>query len=188
VVDKEGNAVSNTYTLNTSFGSGVVIPGTGILMNNEMDDFATQPGKPNVFGLIQSDKNAVGPGKRPLSSMTPTFVLREGHLFLVLGSPGGPTIINTVLQTVLNVVDHKMTIQQAVAAPRFHHQWMPDLIAWERFGLPDDLRRAMEGRGHRFAVAGTLMGSCQAIAIQTQTKERLVGVDPRVPSAGAAGS
>jgi gamma-glutamyltranspeptidase/glutathione hydrolase len=187
IVDKDGNAVANTYTLNTGFGSGVVIPGTGVLMNNEMDDFATQPGKPNVFGLIQSDKNSIAPGKRPLSSMTPTILLREGKLFMVLGSPGGPTIINTVFQTILNVVDHKMSIQQAVAAPRFHHQWLPDSISWERFGLQGDLRKAMEAKGHRFASAGSLMGSCQAIAVDPLTHERLVGVDPRVSSSGAAG-
>jgi gamma-glutamyltranspeptidase/glutathione hydrolase len=187
VVDKDGNAVANTYTLNTGFGSGVVVPGTGVLMNNEMDDFATQPGKPNVFGLIQSDKNSVGPGKRPLSSMTPTIVLRDGKLFMVLGSPGGPTIINTVLQSILNVVDHKMTVQQAVAAPRFHHQWTPDRIDWESFGLPRDVRIAMEARGHKFASTGRLMGSCHAIMVDPKSNERLAGIDPRVPSSGAAG-
>ena len=186
VVDIDGNAVSNTYTLNTGYGSGVVIPGTGVLMNNEMDDFATQPGKPNVFGLIQSEKNNVQPGKRPLSSMTPTILVRDGKLYAVLGSPGGPTIINTVFQTILNVVDFRMNIQQAVAAPRFHHQWMPDRISWEPYGLPSDLRAAMEAKGHTFAQNGARMGSCHAILVDT-TGDRLTGVDPREATSGAAG-
>ena len=187
VVDKEGNAVSNTYTLNTGYGSGVVIPGTGVLMNNEMDDFATQPGKPNGFGLIQSEKNNVQAGKRPLSSMTPTILVQDGKLFAVLGSPGGPTIINTVFQTIVNVVDFRMNIQQAVAGPRFHHQWMPDRIDWEPFGLPADLRAAMQSKGHVFANSGSRMGSCQAILVEASTGDRLVGVDPRVATSGAAG-
>jgi gamma-glutamyltranspeptidase/glutathione hydrolase len=187
VVDKEGNAVSNTYTLNTGYGSGVVIPGTGVLMNNEMDDFATQPGKPNGFGLIQSEKNNVQAGKRPLSSMTPTILVQDGKLFAVLGSPGGPTIINTVFQTIVNVVDFRMNIQQAVAGPRFHHQWMPDRIDWEPFGLPADLRAAMQSKGHLFANNGSRMGSCQAILVEAPTGDRLVGVDPRVATSGAAG-
>jgi gamma-glutamyltranspeptidase / glutathione hydrolase len=186
VIDAQGNAVSNTYTLNTGFGSGVVIPGTGVLMNNEMDDFATQPGKPNVFGLIQSAKNEVAPNKRPLSSMTPTILLRDGKVAAALGSPGGPTIINTVFQTILNLADHGMSPQQAVSAARFHHQWMPDLIAWEPFGLSADVRAALEARGHKFAPPGRLMGSCHVVAVDASGKKR-VGVDPRVASAGAAG-
>lgn len=186
VVDKDGNAISNTYTLNTGYGSAVVIPGTGILMNNEMDDFTTQPGKPNVFGLIQSEKNIVEPGKRPLSSMTPTILVKDGKVAFVIGSPGGPTIINTVFQTILNVTDFKMTIQQAVAAPRFHHQWLPDEIKWEPFGLSVDVKLALEYRGHKLSGIGTRMGSCHSIAVDG-SGVKLAGVDPRVPSSGAAG-
>lgn len=186
VVDKDGNSVSNTYTLNTGYGSAVVIPGTGVLMNNEMDDFTTQPGKPNVFGLIQSEKNIVEPGKRPLSSMTPTILVKDGRVAFVIGSPGGPTIINTVFQTVLNVVDFKMTIQQAVAASRFHHQWLPDEIRWEPFGLPADVDIALRNRGHKVAMGSGRMGSCHCIAVDG-SGVKLAGVDPRVSSSGAAG-
>src|SRR5215218_7223949 len=134
VVDAEGNCVSNTYTLNDSYGSKVVIKGTGILMNDEMDDFAAKPGTPNMFGLIQGERNAVAPRKRPLSAMTPTFVLRpDGTLWFAVGSPGGPTIINTVLQVITNVIDFDMNIQQAIDAPRIHHQWLPDEITYEPF-------------------------------------------------------
>jgi len=186
VVDKEGNAVSTTYTLNGSYGAGAVVEGAGFLLNNEMDDFAAQPGTPNLFGLIQGEKNSIQPGKRPLSSMTPTILTKDGKLAMVLGSPGGPTIINTVFQTIMNVVDHGMNIQRAVSSPRFHHQWMPDAIRWEPFGLGADLRKAMEAKGHVFEPQARTMGSCQAIAIST-TGERLAGVDPRISSSGAAG-
>ncbi|HEV7842619.1 MAG TPA: gamma-glutamyltransferase, partial [Pyrinomonadaceae bacterium] len=126
VVDSEGNAVANTYTLNESYGSKVVAKGTGILLNNEMDDFAAKPGTPNTYGLIQGERNAVGPRKRPLSAMTPTFVLRkDGSLWFAVGSPGGPRIINAVLQIIVNVIDYDMNIQQAIDAPRIHHQWLP---------------------------------------------------------------
>ncbi len=186
VVDKDGNAVSNTYTLNTSYGSSVVIPGTGVLMNNEMDDFTTQPGKPNVFGLIQSEKNIVEPGKRPLSSMTPTILVKDGKVAFVIGSPGGPTIINTVFQTVLNTVEFRMNIQMAVAAPRFHHQWMPDEIRWEPYGLSADVRKGLEARGHKLAVSGMRMGSCHSIQVDAQGN-KLTGIDPRISTSGAAG-
>lgn len=184
VADKHGNVVSNTYTLNTGYGSAVVIPGTGVLMNNEMDDFTSEPGKPNAYGLIQSEKNAIAPGKRPLSSMTPTIVLKGSKPVLVLGSPGGPTIINTVYQSIVNMVDFGMNVQQAVTALRFHHQWLPDLIRWEPYGLTHDVRAAMEARGHVFDRVGRPMGSCHAIWIG---KDFQVGVDPRITSAGAAG-
>ncbi|MGH9959550.1 MAG: gamma-glutamyltransferase, partial [Pyrinomonadaceae bacterium] len=127
VVDVQGNAVANTYTLNDWFGSGVVAKGTGVVMNNEMDDFAAKPGTPNLYGLIQGERNAVAPRKRPLSAMTPTFVMRkDGTLWFTVGTPGGPTIINTVLQVITNVIDYDMNIQQAIDAPRIHHQWLPD--------------------------------------------------------------
>ncbi len=148
VVDEQGNAVAVTYTLNGGYGSGVTAKGTGILLNNEMDDFTAKPGTPNMFGLLQSERNAIEPGKRPLSAMTPTIVLKDGKLFLVVGSPGGPTIINTVLETILNVVDFGMDIQQAVDFPRFHHQWMPDELRIERHGVSPDTLRLLEQRGH----------------------------------------
>lgn len=187
VVDGEGNVVSVTTTLNTGYGCGAVVPGAGFLMNNEMDDFAAKPGTPNVFGLIQGEANAIAPGKRPLSSMTPTIVLQKGKPVLVLGSPGGPTIINTVLQSFLNFAEFGMNVQRAVAAPRFHHQWMPDEIRFEPFGLSSDLRKALEAMGHKFASRGASMGSCHAIFIDPATGERHAGVDPRNATSGAAG-
>ena len=134
VVDPEGNAVAVTTTLNDSFGSRVTAEGLGFLLNDEMDDFASKQGVPNMFGLIQGPANAVGPGKRPLSAMTPTIVLKDGKLFLVLGSPGGPRIITTVANILMGVVDYGMNIQEAVNAPRFHQQWLPD-ISYLRGGI-----------------------------------------------------
>lgn len=187
VIDAEGNAVSNTYTLNGGFGCFAVAEGTGVLMNNEMDDFASAPGTPNMYGLIQGEGNAVAPGKRPLSSMTPTIVVRGGKPVLIVGSPGGPTIINTVFQTIVDVLDFGMSIQRAVASPRFHHQWMPDEIKWEPFGLSDDVRASMETKGHSFAAKASTMGSCNCIQVDRETGHRLAGVDPRISTAGAAG-
>lgn len=178
IVDKDGNAVANTYTLNGGYGSGVTIAGTGILMNNEMDDFSAKPGSPNGYGLVHGEANAIAPGKRPLSSMTPTIVLKDGRLFLVLGSPGGPTIINTVLQTILNVTDYKMTVQEAVDAPRIHHQWIPDKLVLERIGFAQDVHDGLKARGHTLAVRG-MIGDCQAIMIEPQTGVRLGAADPR---------
>jgi gamma-glutamyltranspeptidase/glutathione hydrolase len=178
VVDKDGNAVSNTYTLNGGYGSGVTIAGTGILMNNEMDDFSAKPGSPNAYGLVHGEANAIAPRKRPLSAMTPTIVLKDGGLFLVLGSPGGPTIINTVLQTILNVIDYRMTIQEAVDAPRVHHQWMPDKLVLERTGFAQDVKDGLKACGHTLEIRGT-MGDCQAIMIEPRTGVRLGAADPR---------
>jgi gamma-glutamyltranspeptidase/glutathione hydrolase len=180
VVDADGNVVSNTYTLNDSFGSKVIIRGTGILMNNEMDDFAAKPGEPNLYGLIQGERNAVGPGKRPLSAMTPTFVLRkDGTLWFAVGSPGGPTIINTVLQVVTNVIDFDMNIQQAIDAPRIHHQWLPDEIVYEPYGMSGDTFRALTGRGHQLSDKPRYMGDAQGIMIEEKTGVRLGASDPR---------
>ncbi|HYE15250.1 MAG TPA: gamma-glutamyltransferase [Pyrinomonadaceae bacterium] len=180
VVDAEGNCVSNTYTLNDSFGSKVVIRGTGILMNNEMDDFAAKPGTPNIYGLIQGERNAVAPRKRPLSAMTPTFVLRkDGTLWFAVGSPGGPTIINTVLQVITNIVDFEMNIQQAIDAPRIHHQWLPDEVVHEPYGISADTRRALEARGHRLTARPRYMGDAQGIMIEEGTGVRLGASDPR---------
>jgi gamma-glutamyltranspeptidase/glutathione hydrolase len=148
IVDRNGNAVSNTYTLNRAYGSKVTVPGTGVLLNNEMDDFTSKPGVPNSYGLIQGEANAVVGGKRPLSSMTPTLVLSDGKIYMVIGSPGGPKIINIVLQVILNVVDHGMNIQQAIEAPRVHHQWMPDALRYEPFAIAPDTLAILESRGH----------------------------------------
>ena len=126
-----GNAVSNTYTLNFSYGSGIVIPGTGFFINNEMDDFSSKPGQPNAFGLLGEKANAIEANKRPLSSMTPTIVFKEGKPYMVLGSPGGSRIITTVLQVTLNVLEHEMNISEAVIRPRMHHQWFPDILLVE---------------------------------------------------------
>lgn len=163
VVDKDGMAVSVTYTLNGSFGSGVTAKGTGVLMNNEMDDFTAKPGSPNQFGLLQSERNAIEPGKRPLSAMSPTILSKDGKLFLVVGSPGGPKIISTVLQTILNVVDFGMDVQQAVDFPRFHHQWMPDELWVESWGFSPDALEKLEAMGHKLNRGGE---TGRAMAIQ----------------------
>jgi gamma-glutamyltranspeptidase/glutathione hydrolase len=180
VVDAAGNAVSNTYTLNGGFGSGVVAKGTGVLLNNEMDDFTSKPGEPNMFGAIQSERNAIAPRKRPLSSMTPTFVLRpDGTLYFAVGSPGGTTIINTVLQVISNVIDHGMNLQEAIDSPRVHHQWLPDQILDEPLGLSADTRRALEARGHKFASQPNYMSDAQGIMIEEKTNMRLGASDAR---------
>jgi len=179
VVDGEGNAVSNTYTLNNSYGSAVVAKGTGLIMNDEMDDFAAKPGTPNLYGLIQGERNAVAPHKRPLSAMTPTFVLRkDGTLWFAVGSPGGPTIINTVLDVITNVVDYGMNIQQAIDAPRIHHQWLPDELVFEPYGLSGDTQNALAARGHKLAKPRYL-GDCEGIMIEEKTGMRLGATDPR---------
>ena len=147
VMDRWGNAVANTYTLNWSFGSGIVARGTGILLNNEMDDFSAKPGEPNIYGLIGGEANAVAPRKRPLSSMTPTMVTKDGQVFVVTGSPGGSQIITTVLQTLVNVIDHGSNIQGATNAPRFHHQWWPDELLVEKIFSPDTIA-VLRRRGH----------------------------------------
>ena len=187
VVDAEGNAVSNTYTLNNSYGSAAVAKGTGILLNNEMDDFAAKPGTPNLYGLIQGERNAVAPRKRPLSAMTPTIVLRkDGSLWFTVGSPGGPTIINTVLCVITNVIDYGMDIQQAIDAPRIHHQWLPDEVVGEPFGFSGDTQRALKSRGHTLAKARYL-GDAEGIMIEEKTGVRLGATDPRRSDGPAVG-
>jgi gamma-glutamyltranspeptidase/glutathione hydrolase len=184
VVDAEGNAVANTYTLNNTFGSGVVAHGTGILMNDEMDDFAVKPGVPNMFGLIQSEKNSVAPRKRPLSAMTPTFVLRkDGSFWFAIGSPGGPTIINTVLQVISNIIDYDMNIQQAIDAPRIHHQWLPDTLVYEPYGLSPDTIALLKARGHTLTDRPRYMGDAQGVMIEEKTGVRLGASDPRLEGA-----
>ena len=180
VIDAEGNVVANTYTLNTEYGSSVTAKGTGILLNNEMDDFAAQPGKPNLFGLIQGERNSVQAKKRPLSSMTPTIVLRkDGSLWFALGAEGGPHIITAVLQTIINVVDHDMNISQAINAPRIHHQWFPDEILFEPYGMNLDTRRVLEKFGHNFTEKPASLATVTAIAIEEKTGIRLGAVDSR---------
>ena len=163
VVDREGNAVANTYTLNFSYGLGLVADGTGVLLNNELDDFAAKPGSPNAFGLVGGKANAPGPRKRPLSSMTPTIVLKDGRPEIVTGSPGGPRIITTVLEQISDLVDHGMNAAEAMEAPRFHHQWLPDELRVER-GLSLDTIRLLREKGQKVVVGGTL-GSVATIQI-----------------------
>jgi len=183
VIDKFGNAVSNTYTLNFSYGSGLVAAGTGILLNNEMDDFSAKPGTPNGFGLIGGEANSVQPYKRPLSSMTPTMVLKDGKPYLVTGSPGGSRIITTTLQLIMNVLDHKMNIAEASAAPRIHHQWLPDELRIEQ-GISPDTIRLLQQKGHK-VVTKSSMGSTQTIML---SDHGLYGAsDPRRPSALSKG-
>jgi gamma-glutamyltranspeptidase/glutathione hydrolase len=179
VVDADGNAVANTYTLNNSYGSAAVAKGTGVLLNDEMDDFAAKPGTPNLYGLIQGERNAVAPKKRPLSAMTPTIVLRkDGSLWFTVGSPGGPTIINTVLCVITNVIDYDMNIQQAIDFPRVHHQWLPDELVGEPFGLSGDTQKALIARGHKLAKL-RYMGDAEGIMIEEKTGVRLGATDPR---------
>jgi gamma-glutamyltranspeptidase/glutathione hydrolase len=183
VVDRFGNAVANTTTLNFSYGLGLVADGTGVLLNNELVDFAARPGAPNAFGLLGGDANAPGPGKRPLSSMAPTIVLKDGKPVLVTGSPGGSRIPTAVLQVIVNVLDHGMDVAKAVAAPRLHHQWMPDETRVEP-GFPPQVLRALEERGHT-VVAPLSQTSANSIAV---TPDGLVGAaDSRSRGALAAG-
>jgi len=179
VVDSEGNAVAVTTTLNDRFGSRVTAEGLGFLLNDEMDDFSSKPGVPNMYGLIQGPANAIGPGKRPLSAMTPTMVLKNGKLFLVLGSPGGPTIITTIANILLGVIDYHLNIEQAVNAPRFHDQWMPDQIDLEPTGISPDTIGILEHMGHKLDVKGQYWGDAECIAIDDQTGERLGASDGR---------
>ena len=177
VVDSEGNAVAVTTTLNNSFGSHVTAEGLGFLLNDEMDDFSSKPGVPNMFGLIQGPANAIGPNKRPLSAMTPTIVLKDGKLFLVLGSPGGPTIITTVANILMGVIDYGLDIQQAVNAPRFHHQWLPDQIRVEE-GISPDTMNLLRSRGHKLD-SHPYWGDGECVMIDAKTGERLGASDGR---------
>jgi len=149
VVDRTGNAVSVTYTINDSFGAKVIAGDTGFFLNDEMDDFTAKPGVPNVFGLVQGKANAVAPGKRPLSSMTPTLVIKDNQPVFVVGTPGGSRIITTVLEVIVNLIDHGMTLHEAVDAPRIHHQWLPDTIAAEPFALSADTVKTLAAMGYK---------------------------------------
>jgi gamma-glutamyltranspeptidase/glutathione hydrolase len=179
VVDAAGNAVAVTTTLNGSYGNGQLVPGAGFLLNNEMDDFSSKPGTPNMFGLVGGDANAIAPGKRMLSSMTPTILVRDGRAWFVTGSPGGSRIITTVLQTVLNVVDFGMDAQEAVDSPRFHHQWLPDRIEIERRGFAADVVARLRALGHVVSETGD-MGDVQAILVDPGTSLRMGASDPRL--------
>lgn len=177
IVDKEGNAVSLTTTLNGSYGSLVVVKGAGFLLNNEMDDFSVKPGAPNMFGLIGGKANSIEPGKRMLSSMTPTIVEKEGKLFMVVGTPGGSTIMTSVFQTILNVIDWDMDMQEAVDAPRFHHQWLPDEVATEEASFTPELRNRLGQKGYKI-VGRQAIGRVDAILI-TENGSFIGGADRR---------
>ena len=168
VVDGKGNAVSNTYTLNLGFGAKFVVPGTGVLLNNEMDDFSVKPGSANIFGLVQGEPNKIEPGKRMLSSMTPTIVLKDGELRAVVGTPGGPTITTTVATIIRGMIDYGLTLDQAIASPRVHHQWKPDQI-WAEDRLDDSVEEGLKGKGHAIRTRGG-MGHANCIEVDPKTK------------------
>jgi gamma-glutamyltranspeptidase/glutathione hydrolase len=182
VADARGGAVALSTTLNRSFGCRKVAAGTGILLNDEMDDFALAPGLPNTWGLVGGEANAVAGSKRPLSSMTPTIVeLAEPgpRPLLVLGSPGGARIITAVLQVLVNGIDHEMPLQEAVDAPRFHHQWLPDVLLHERRAFAADVSAALERRGHRLEAASGYLGNVNAIGLDRASGHWLGAADPR---------
>jgi gamma-glutamyltranspeptidase/glutathione hydrolase len=184
VADAEGNWVACTTTVNTAFGSKVIIPGTGVVMNNQMDDFSIQPGATNAFGLVGAEANAVAPGKRPLSSMSPTFVFKNGRPRLALGAAGGPRIISTVLEELVDLLDLGWAPAEAVAQPRFHHQWFPDELVVEKAVTPE-LRQALEQRGHKVVVETSAMSISQIVA-RSPDDQSFVGVaDPRVKGSAA---
>lgn len=186
IVDASGNAVSVTYTINALFGAKVIAGDTGFFLNDEMDDFTINPGVANLFGLVQGKKNAIAPGKRPLSSMSPTIVMKDGKIFMVLGSPGGPRIITIAVEVIVNVIDHGMTIQEAVNAPRIHHQWLPDRISAEPFALSPDAKRLLGEMGYKIveqapwgAAEAILIGPNEAVdTTQTSGNDAMAGGKP----------
>lgn len=186
VVDADRNAVALTYTLEFSYGSGIVVPGAGFLLNNEMGDFNAVPGLTTTEGLIGTEPNLVAPEKRMLSSMSPTIVTKDGELFMLTGSPGGRTIINTVLQTLLNVIDFQMNAQEAVTAPRMHHQWLPDQITYERHGLSPDTSEILRGYGHTLTPIES-QGAAQVIVVRQDEQLLEGGADPRSADSAAVG-
>jgi gamma-glutamyltranspeptidase/glutathione hydrolase len=186
VVDSARNAVALTYTLEYGYGSRIVVPGAGFLLNNEMGDFNAGPGLTDATGLVGTDPNLAQPGKRMLSSMTPTILVQDGRLLMVTGSPGGRTIINTVLQTILNVVDFGMNVQEAIDAPRVHHQWLPDQLAHERFGFSPDTLAILAGRGHKLLETGQ-QGVAEAIVYDVRQDLLEGGSDRRAPDGAAVG-
>lgn len=196
IVDKDGNAVAVTYTLNGSFGTGKVAEGTGILLNNEMDDFTMKPGVPNLYGLVQGEANAIEPRKSPLSSMSPTIVSKDGRPFMVIGSPGGSRIITITLGAIMNVVDHGMNLQEAIDAPRIHHQWLPDKVYMEPYALSPDTRKLLAGMGYDVGIdpdwtiwgeaAGILVGGKNVKEIESGSGTRYYGAIDSRATAGAA--
>jgi gamma-glutamyltranspeptidase/glutathione hydrolase len=186
VVDADRNAVSLTYTLEGGFGAKIVVPGAGFLLNNEMGDFNAGPGLTTPEGLIGTEPNLAAPGKRMLSSMTPTILAKDGKLFMVTGSPGGRTIINTVLQTILNVTDHSMNAQEAVDAGRIHHQWLPDRVTYERFGFSPDTLALLEKEGYHMQ-PGSSQGAAEVIVVNSKDNVLEAGLDRRTADGGAAG-
>ncbi|WP_434064178.1 gamma-glutamyltransferase [Pararhizobium gei] len=196
IIDRDGNAVAVTYTLNGSFGAGIVAAGTGILLNNEMDDFTSKPGAPNLYGLVQGEANAIEPKKTPLSSMSPTIISKDGQPFMVIGSPGGARIITITLEAIINVIDHGMTIQEAIDAPRIHHQWLPDKVYMEPFALSSDTLKRLTEIGHDVAIdqswpvwgqaAGILVGGKNLKEIEAGGGARYSGAIDSRSAAGAA--
>ena len=186
VVDAKGNAVSATYTINSYFGALVMAGTTGFFLNDEMDDFTSKPGVPNLYGLVQGDNNAIAPGKRPLSSMSPSIATKDGKLFMVFGSPGGSRIITIALETFTNVVDYGMNIQEAVDAPRFHHQWQPDVIQYEPFAFSADTMAKLSAMGYKFKPYDP-WGSAEAILVDPVSGHLFGGADNRHPAGAAMG-
>ncbi|TSA27954.1 MAG: gamma-glutamyltransferase [Ignavibacteriales bacterium] len=178
VADQFGNAVATTYTLNGGYGNRIVVEGLGFLLNNEMDDFSSKPGVPNQYGLVGSVANSIQPKKRMLSSMTPTIILKDDKPFMVIGTPGGSTIITSVLQTILNVLDFNMNIYDAIAAPKIHHQWLPDEIDFEKFSLSDDVQKNLLARGHKLGKEKSL-GRMEGIILDHRTNTFYGATDPR---------
>ncbi len=185
IVDKDGNAVAVTTTLNGAYGSKVFVDEIGVFMNNEMDDFSSKPGVPNMFGLTGSDANAIAPKKRMLSSMAPSIVEKDDQLYMVVGTPGGSTIITSVLQTILNVYEHSMGIQEAVTAPRFHHQWLPDIVVLEPNSFDKKVIENLSDKGHTIEAKNSrIMGKVDAIFVDSE-RSISVGADPRGDDAAA---
>jgi len=186
IVDQWGNAVAVTYTINLSFGVKKIAGDTGFFLNNELDDFTAKPGVPNAFGLVQGEANAVAPGKRPLSSMSPSIVKKDGKVFMVTGSPGGSRIITITLASIMNVIDYGMNVQEAIDAPRIHHQWLPDTVYLERFALSPDTRRILEEMGHNFTDSATTWGVAEAILVDPETGKLYGAHDSRRPAGSVA--
>jgi gamma-glutamyltranspeptidase/glutathione hydrolase len=186
IVDKDGNAVAVTYTINLGYGVKKIAGDTGFFLNNELDDFTSKPGVPNAFGLVQGEANAVEPGKTPLSSMSPTLVNKDGRIFMVTGSPGGARIITITLESIMNVIDHGMDVQEAIDAPRIHHQWLPDTVYIEKFALSNDSRRLLEQMGHDIT-DGAAWGVAEAILVDPETGVLYGAHDSRRPAGAALG-
>jgi gamma-glutamyltranspeptidase/glutathione hydrolase len=188
VVDKDGNAVSITYTINNNFGANVIAGDTGFFLNDEMDDFTSKVGAPNLFGLVQGKNNAIEPGKRPLSSMSPSIVTKDGKIFMVVGSPDGSRIITITMEAIMNVIDHNMNIQAAINYPRIHHQWMPDMVYLEKGALSPDVQKQLTAAGYKL-VDDDPWGEAEGIVIGTKNGKRMLygANDGRVEAGAAVG-